>query len=77
MFDYDDPRSGLERDAEMYKRRMKEQQQQEIEEVKRFDNSGMNGVSPLQGCKVVITNLQTTVTQEDILELFGDIGALR
>jgi len=33
--------------------------------------------SPLQGSKVVITNLQTSVTQEDILELFGDIGALR
>lgn len=35
------------------------------------------GVSPLQGTKVVIQNLQTSVTQEDIIELFGDIGALR
>merc|ERR1712179_182126 len=35
------------------------------------------GVSPLQGTKIVIQNLQTSVTQEDILELFGDIGALR
>lgn len=35
------------------------------------------GNSPLQGFKVAITNLQTSVTQEDILELFGDIGALR
>merc|ERR1711860_277073 len=34
-------------------------------------------VSPLQGSKVVITNLQTSVTQEDILELFGDVGPLR
>jgi len=35
------------------------------------------GNSPLQGFKVIITNLQTSVTQEDVLELFGDIGALR
>lgn len=35
------------------------------------------GSSPLQGFKVMITNLQTSVTQEDVLELFGDIGALR
>ena len=49
------------------------------------------GVSPLQGTKIVIQNLQTSVTQvlklnchtaahppqEDILELFGDIGAMR
>jgi RNA recognition motif. (a.k.a. RRM, RBD, or RNP domain) len=25
----------------------------------------------------VITNLQTTVTQEDIMELFGDVGPLK
>jgi hypothetical protein len=30
-----------------------------------------------QGTKVVITNLQTTVTQEDIMELFGDVGPLK
>ena len=34
-------------------------------------------MSPLQGTKVVIQNLQTSVTQEDIVELFGDIGALK
>merc|ERR1711936_668517 len=42
----------------------------------RLDGNG-TGVSPLQGTKIVIQNLQTSVTQEDILELFGDIGALR
>ena len=30
-----------------------------------------------QGTKCVIQNLQTSVTQEDIEELFGDIGALK
>ena len=39
--------------------------------------AGLVGVSPLQGTKVVIQNLQTSVTQEDIEELFGDIGALK
>merc|ERR1711874_384678 len=35
------------------------------------------GVSPLQGSKIAITNLQTTVSEGDVLELFGDIGAVR
>merc|ERR1712242_142000 len=39
--------------------------------------SGATGVSPLQGAKVVVSNLQSTVSQEDILELFGDVGALK
>ena len=34
-------------------------------------------VSPLQGAKIVVANLQTSVTQEDIIELFGDVGALK
>lgn len=42
----------------------------------RLDGNG-TGISPLQGTKIVIQNLQSSVTQEDILELFGDIGALR
>ena len=31
----------------------------------------------MQGSKIVITNLQTTVSEGDVLELFGDIGAVR
>jgi len=81
VFDYDDPRPVLERDHELFKRRLKEPKvasgRVENNADVRVDSSAMNGVSPLQGCKVVITNLQTSVTQEDILELFGDIGALR
>ena len=34
-------------------------------------------VSPLQGAKIVVANLQSSVTQEDIIELFGDVGALK
>merc|ERR1712110_1038611 len=37
----------------------------------------MVSISPLQGTMVTITNLQSSVTQEDIEELFGDIGSLK
>jgi RNA recognition motif-containing protein len=37
----------------------------------------VNTVSPLQGSKIVLSNLQTSVTYDDIVELFGDVGALR
>lgn len=35
------------------------------------------GISPLQGYKIFVSNLHPIVTQEDIIELFGDIGPLR
>ena len=45
----------------------------------RLDNSHSSSsfVSPLQGAKIVVANLQDTVSQEDIMELFGDIGPLK
>ena len=43
----------------------------------RFDSAPTSHVSPLQGAKIVVGNLQSSVTQEDILELFGDVGALK
>jgi len=46
----------------------------------RFDSGApalSSHVSPLQGAKIVVANLQTSVTQEDIIELFGDVGALK
>ena len=36
-----------------------------------------NYVSPLNGTKVIVSNLQSSVTEEDIIELFGDIGTLK
>merc|ERR1719312_128747 len=82
-YDYDDPRALLERDQELYKKRQREQEmefrniQTDRTMASRLEGGGSIGVSPLQGTKIVIQNLQTSVTQEDILELFGDIGALR
>lgn len=43
----------------------------------RFETSGGTTVSPLQGAKVIVANLHPNVSQEDIIELFGDIGALK
>ncbi|XP_053392807.1 uncharacterized protein LOC123564184 [Mercenaria mercenaria] len=36
-----------------------------------------NVISPLQGFKIAITNLAHSVTQDDIIELFGAIGAVK
>ena len=43
----------------------------------RSESSSGLVISPLQGTKIVIQNLQSSVTQEDIRELFGDIGTLK
>ncbi|KAL8587430.1 hypothetical protein ACOMHN_062163 [Nucella lapillus] len=34
-------------------------------------------ISPLQGFRMLVTNLHATVTQDDIIELFGAIGPLK
>ena len=68
-------------ETDLQSRRMREQDREDITVgrtmASRLESSGGLGVSPLQGTKIVIQNLQSSVTQEDILELFGDIGALR
>jgi len=80
-YDYDDPRATTDRETDLQRRRMREQEREDISVgrtmASRLESSGGLGVSPLQGTKIVIQNLQSSVTQEDILELFGDIGALR
>jgi len=86
---YDDPRRELERE-EIYRRLARRDQEEQQRPLLSTANerpisrtlgdrieSGATGVSPLQGAKVVVSNLQSTVSQEDILELFGDIGALK
>ena len=87
---YDDPRRELERE-EIYRRlaRRDQEEQQRPPLLSTVNErpisrtlgdrieSGATGVSPLQGAKVVVSNLQSTVSQEDILELFGDFGALK
>jgi RNA recognition motif-containing protein len=41
------------------------------------DSEPAAAVSPLQGAKVVITNLHESVSEDDIVELFGDMGAIK
>jgi len=77
-YDYDDPRAMVDREAEIIRRRQREAElQSRASEMTRGGVASVQGVSPLQGTKVVIQNLQSSVTQEDIEELFGDIGALK
>ena len=65
-YDYDNPRSP---------RREREPEPQARRDMIRGED--IVSISPLQGTMVTITNLQSSVTQEDIEELFGDIGALK
>ena len=77
-YDYDDPRGAMDREADILRRRQREAELHSgASELTRGGVASVQGVSPLQGTKVVIQNLQTSVTQEDIEELFGDIGALK
>jgi len=41
------------------------------------NSDAMANTSPFAGTKVVVSNLQTSVSQEDLSELFGDVGSLR
>ena len=71
--DYDNPRSPMETDS--LRRRERELEPQARRDMIRGED--IVSISPLQGTMVTITNLQSSVTQEDIEELFGDIGSLK
>jgi len=72
--DYDDPRS-MDMDTEPLRRRERDPEVDARRDLMRGEE--MVSISPLQGTMVTITNLQSSVTQEDIEELFGDIGSLK
>ena len=78
-YHYDDPRRELERE-ESYSRRLQMQDAMPMISQRtmadRFDSQN-SYTSPLEGAKVVVSNLQTSVTKDDIIELFGDVGALK
>lgn len=77
QYHYDDPRRELKRE-ESYSCRLQQTQIAEpaSQTKKMADRYETNG-SPLEGAKVVVTNLQNSVTKSDIVELFGDVGALK
>ncbi|GFR85083.1 polymerase delta-interacting protein 3-like [Elysia marginata] len=47
------------------------------EEASHEEDDGTDYISPLQGFRVIVTNLFTGVTQDDIIELFGAVGPLK
>ncbi|XP_070186514.1 arginine-glutamic acid dipeptide repeats protein-like isoform X2 [Littorina saxatilis] len=64
-----DPEKEYEEDFEMQGR---------FEEVEaEEDDTGAPVLSPLQGFRMLVSNLHTSVTQDDIIELFGAIGPLK
>lgn len=69
-YHYDDPRREL-REEEMYRQRIREESRSSLL------TSEMRYSSPLQGVKVVVSNLEESVTQEDLTELFGDVGNVK
>lgn len=77
QYHYDDPRRELERE-ESYSRRLQQTQIAEpASQTRTMADRYESHVSPLEGAKVVVTNLQNSVTKDDIVELFGDVGALK
>jgi len=76
-FDYDDPRREA-REEELFRQRLREEEllrRQQYES--HLTSEAMTYSSPLQGVKVSVTNLQPSVTEDDLNELFGDIGAIK
>ena len=71
--DYDDPM--MDEEPEPLRRRQRDPEPPARRDLIRGEE--MVSISPLQGTMVTITNLQSSVTQEDIEELFGDIGSLK
>ena len=71
----DRSRSPARREEGRAGRRQREADREDLTMTSRL--SAGTGISPLQGTKIVIDNLQSSVTEEDIMELFGDIGALK
>jgi len=73
QFHYDDPRREME-SAESFMRR---HEQRSEPAPRTMADRYESHVSPLEGAKIVVTNLQSSVTKDDIVELFGDVGALK
>jgi RNA recognition motif-containing protein len=77
-----DPRGAdLEREDEALRSSLRIQGSQPSVDEDRITPGGHleqgSTLAPLQGTKVVITNLETSVSQEDIMELCEDVGPLK
>merc|ERR1712223_836587 len=77
-YHYDDPRREA-REEEILRQRIRDEDRRRQLEPPSFHltSDAMANSSPFLGTKVVVSNLQESVTQEDLSELFGDVGPLR
>ena len=74
---YDDPRrEALE--AELIRQKIRETDRQRQSEPLplHLTSGGIDDAKPME-TKVIVSNLASTVSQEDLMELFGDVGQLR
>jgi len=80
IYDYDDPRRDIIMEDEMYKRRIMQSQADSFPVrtfADKYSDNSVSHVSPLQGTKVLVHNLEPSVTAADIGELFGGVGAVK
>lgn len=80
IYDYDDPRRDIIMEDEMYRRRIMQNQPDSFPVrtfADKYSDNSVSHVSPLQGTKVLVHNLEPTVTAADIGELFGGVGAIK
>jgi len=80
IYDYDDPRRDIIMEDEMYRRRIMQNQQVTFPVrtlADKYSDNSVSHVSPLQGTKVLVHNLEPSVTAADIGELFGEVGAVK
>lgn len=80
-YDYDDPRIA-EREDEILRQRQRVKEERGLyrrlpAESSSSSNHGIARFSENSGTKVIVSNLQLSVSEDDILELFGEIGDLK
>jgi len=78
-YHYDDPRREA-REEELIRQRIRDEDRRRQIEPSSYhltNSEAMANTSPFAGTKVVVSNLQSSVSQEDLSELFGDVGTLR
>jgi len=77
-YDYDDPRIEARKEA-LYRQKIREEEEarRQQEYIPRTLAESVSSRPAFNGVKLQVSNLVQSVTQEDLSELFGDIGALK
>jgi len=77
-YHFDDPRRE-QREEELLRQKIRDEDRRRQLEPPSYHltSEGMANTTPFAGTKAVVSNLQASVSQEDLSELFGDVGPLR